>query len=252
MDESQRARIDRVITYRDDMRKYALILATGETGESCDAVRERILQGAGIMQPLLQRVRSVMIKPQPYNRGQGTNVWTLALYPSPGYNQAQFVRVVADELTMLIGQLEADPSLLDPPPPPKPMAAPPSSGPQTINIHDGTVNIAQTASGDVTQHNAAVANLAAVRQLINDLIGAIGDLDAPEEERESFVAPVETLKAELRQSRPLAGRLLAAYGAVQAFGTVESAWQGWERVQRVSGELAPHLHQLIQAMTQGQ
>jgi len=59
----------------------------------------------------------------------------------------------------------------------------PTTAPQTINIHGGTVDIAQTARGDSTQHNTAATNLAEVRQLINDLISAIGDPDAPEDER---------------------------------------------------------------------
>ena len=250
MDETQQARIVRVVAYRDDMRQYARLLAMGAEDEPGDAVRERVLQGAGVMQNLHRRVRGVIVKPQPYNRGEGTDIWTLALYRSPGYNQAQFARAVADELTIVIGQLEADPSLLDAPKPTEPKPVPPPGSGQTINIHNGTVNIAQTFSGDVTQTNAAAVDLAEVRRLLSELTAAIAELDAPEDERASFAAPVDTLRAELHQPKPLAGRMLTAYGAITAFATAESAWQGWERVQRISGVLAPRLHNLIQTVTQ--
>lgn len=125
----------------------------------------------------------------------------------------------------------------------------PSASTQTINVHGGTVNIGQTHSGNVSQQIALDQDKAEVRRLLRELEEAIRQLDAPEEERESFLAPVEQLQGELRQEKPLTGRLVPAWGAITAFGSVESAWQGWERVQRIAVEVGPKVGELIQSMT---
>lgn len=252
MNDDRRARIDQVATYRDDLLRFGEMLVANHRPPEFSALRQDILRRGGSIRPLCERVLGTYAYPQTtiFGRtGPDINVWDLALRPSGHFDtpaqQAKFGEGVADLLTELIGRLEADPSLLEPPPPP----APRPEGAQTINIHGGNVNIGQTFSGDVTQTNTFGADLASVRQLLADLERAIGELEAPEEERESMLAPVETARAELRQARPIVGRLLAAYGAIQVFATAESTWQGWERVQHIAGELAPQLHKLIEATT---
>jgi hypothetical protein len=184
-----------------------------------------------------------MMQPQPYQLGPPLNVWDLALHQVAGYSQVHFMDVLHDHLTVLIGRVEADPSLLQPPPAPERAIRLPA-----INIYGGTVNVAQTVSGNVSQSTAVQSEIDGVRQLLAQLESAIRDVQAPEEERENFLEPVEQFSSELGKSRPLISRLARSWGAIQAFAAIEGAWQGWERVQRISMELGPKAHDLIQAL----
>jgi hypothetical protein len=116
---------------------------------------------------------------------------------------------------------------------------------QTIHVHGGSVNVAQTGAGSITQTTTAPGTVAAVAQLLAELRDAIQGLDAPEDERAELLEPVTRLRAELQQPTPRVARLQTAWGAVRVIGDLESAWQGWERVQKIVGMLAPLVPPLL-------
>jgi hypothetical protein len=113
-----------------------------------------------------------------------------------------------------------------------PKTAPSISALPSINVYGGTVNIAQTGSGDISQQNAPQHDLAEVRGLLAELEAAIRDVQAPDDEVEGFLEPVEQLNSELGKPRPLISRLTRGWGAIQA----------------IAAELGPKAHDLIQAL----
>jgi hypothetical protein len=128
----------------------------------------------------------------------------------------------------------------------------PGTLPQTIiNVHGGTVNLAQTARGDISQTINQAPGIDEVRRLLDQLEEAIRELEAPEEEITGFLEPVEQLQKELRSKRPLTGRLVAGWGAIKTIGAVESAWQGWDRVKSIALAVSPLVQELIGRITSG-
>ncbi len=113
----------------------------------------------------------------------------------------------------------------------------------------GSAAIAQTQTGNVAQHIGTVADLEEVRQLLSDLHEAINRLGVSDEEREEYVVPVAQLQDQLSAPSPRRARLLMAWGAIQAFATIESTIQGAERVQHLIQALAPHMTTLLQTLS---
>ena len=212
-------------------------------------LRRQLLRRQAIVQPVFERIIGRIVQPAPFNQGPVTNIWDIAFHPTGQWNDAHFVDVISDYLLTLIGKLESEPQLLDPNPRPAKRALDAGKQSQIIHVHGGTVNIAQTAAGDVTQVINREDGIVDATRLLGDLEVAIRELHAPEDDRDSLIAPVEQLKVEIRQPRPLATRLLVAWSAVQTYATMETSWQGWDRVQRIASELAPKLHALLPALT---
>ncbi len=169
MDEAQRANVDEVIRFRDDMRSFQRMLQEPKRPSEFEEFRQTLLQRQGVIQPILERVLGRILKPRPFYQGQPINIWELALYDVPTYNQAYYTGQVADRLTTLIGMLEADVSLLDPPAP-QPEAPPTvANAGQTINVHGGTVNIAQAHSGNIAQQISHSQDVAEITSLLRNL-----------------------------------------------------------------------------------
>ncbi len=254
---SQRVSIEAIVRFRDDLRSFQQMLLSAERPPEFAAFRQSLLHRAGAIRPLFERVVGQYLQPQPSlfgpPPGPPINVWDLALTPSGYYNtpkrQARYVGEIADHLAGFIGRLEADPSLLEPPAAPAPAPARAEGASQVINVHGGVVNIGQTHSGNVSQQASAAQDLTEIRRLLRELEEAIQQLEAPAEEREGFARPVAQLQGELTQDRPLVSRLVIGWGAVKAIGTTESAWQGWERAQRIAADVGPRLGELIQNLT---
>ena len=262
MDTEQRQRIDTLIGFHADLKRYAERVgqyedvyrawarATYRTGreplmdDELEDLRQDLLRRSGAVRPLFQRLAGRLIQPGPFHSGQH-DAWDLALVGHRDFYRASYARQIADILLTVIGRLEDDPALLEPPPPPP---AQPVSALQPINVYGGTVNIAQTASGDISQTIAPQQGLAEVRELLNNLESAIRDLGAPEEDIIGYLEPVEQLDRELGKSRPLISRLTTSWGAIAGIAAVEGTWQGWDRVQRIAADIGPKLHDLIEAM----
>lgn len=258
MAASRRDRIEQIKAFQQDLQRFARVLREEEEEEDSgrskgggagkrdrsEQQRQDLLRRAGPVESLHDRVCGRLIQPLPFYQGE-RNVWQLALHDTFGFRQSHFAKLVADHLLELIGRLEADPKLLDPPKPRKPAAAAASG--TTFNISGGNVNIANVGKGDVAQSIGTTTYAAQLCRQLAELEEAIRAVAAPNEERESFIAPIEQLRVELGQPRPLVSRLLAGWGAVSAFGTVESAWQGWERVQKLANAAAPQLEAFIHA-----
>lgn len=260
MEPTERDRIDQIIAFHSDLARYRALLAqhersvkqadqyprrpTPDLPAELEPLRQSLLRRSGPVKILFERIVGTIVQPQPYNLGPPINVWELALHENDHYNQDHFLGVVADYLNIAIGRLEDDATLLDAPKPQTSaagMLAP-------INVYGGTVNIAQTAGGDISQSITVGQDLAEVGRLLSDLEDAIRAMDAPEDERDNFLEPVEELGRELGKSRPLVSRLARSWGAIQAIAAIEGGWQGWDRVQHIAADLGPRVHDLIQSM----
>lgn len=121
---------------------------------------------------------------------------------------------------------------------------------QTIHVYGNRPKIGLTGSGSVFEQATNALELEETRRLLQELEQAILRIEAPERERDGFLETVHHVQVELEEPRPRASRLLAAWGAVSTFATLEGAWQGWERVQRISVDLAPRIQSLIEALNQ--
>lgn len=119
----------------------------------------------------------------------------------------------------------------------------------TFNVHAGVVNIAQSQSGDIYQQAGGTPDVKAVRDLLGELELAIANMEATQEERDSFAEPVSQLRAELSHERPLLGRLMSGWGAVKAFATLQGAWAGLDHVQTLAAQVAPQVEAIIRAAT---
>ncbi len=230
----QRVPIEAVVRFRDDLQSFQQMLLSAERPPEFAAFRQSLLHRAGAIRPLFERVVGQYLQPQPSflgpPLGPPINIWDLALTPSGHYNTPkQQARYAGDLVDLLTTGTEG------------------SS--QVINVHGGVVNIGQTHSGNVSQQASAAQDLTEIRRLLRELEEAIQQLDAPAEEREGFARPVAQLHGELTQDRPLVSRLVIGWGAVKAIGTTESAWQGWERAQRIAADVGPRLGELIQNLT---
>ncbi len=172
MTEEQRKRIDAIIRFRDDLQRFSHMVLEPERPAGYREFRQSLLQRAGGIRAVCDRVIGSYAKPQgslfgPI--GPAVDLWDLALTPSGHFDtprqQAHYAEAVGDLLTQLIGRLEAEPVLLDPPAP-RPSGAQAPGSAQTINVHGGTVNIAQTHSGNITQTTQVTQDITDVKQLL--------------------------------------------------------------------------------------
>lgn len=268
MDGPSRARIDKLIQFHADLTTYARgvelydqqhrLWARQSYGQKpemtpeLEALRQDLLRRSGPVRTLFGRIIGNIVQPGPFQTANH-DAWDIALVGHRDFYSGTYVKLIADHLLTIIGRLEDDPSLLDPP---KPRNAPPDAAPggrlmQTIHVHPGAVaNIGQTAAGNISQTAAQQQHqdIAEVRALLAELLEAIREIEASDDEVEGFLEPVEHLDRELKSKRPLVSRLTTGWSAVQGFAAIEGAWQGWDRVQRLSEVLGPKLHDVIQAL----
>ena len=126
---------------------------------------------------------------------------------------------------------------------------PAESVPQQLTIHvndHSTVNVGQTVTGNIMQTATVAADL---DRLLDKLLLAIGELQASDDVRSDFNAPVMQLQAEMKQSKLIARRLKIAWAAVNVIATMEGTWQGWDRVQKLVEALAPKMAAVLVQLT---
>jgi hypothetical protein len=255
MRKSDREKIDHIEAFRADLLRYQRMLEAkrrarqysrddSEGTNGIGALHESLLRRQATVEPLCDRIVGR------FTNG-GWNIWDVALHDSGPFNQAYMVGRLAGYVTTLIGHLETSPPLLRRPKSTSQQPTEPRSVLQPINIYGGNVTIAQTASGDISQSTTSHEDLVEVRRLLDDLQAAIRDVQAPDDELEGFLEPVEQLNSELGQSRPLISRLTRSWGAIQAIAAIEGTWQNWDRVQKIAVELGPKAHDLIQVLARG-
>ena len=261
-DVPPRVTIAELHSFEDDLRRLQAMMAAviarrqrGYGGSADDdpasrgeieQLRRTLVRRAGRVRAVVDRLNggalNVHAAPAAGGRTIGT-VWDAALTGIAFMSQTESLERLADRVGMAAGRLEADPSLADPPRPIEPTVSPS----QTIVVHGGSVNIGQTARGDVHQTVTPAAELAEVARLLGELRQAIAELDAGDDEKRAFLEPVERLGAEVGKPNPLRAALAMGWTTMTGIATVEGTWQGWDRVQRLAGEVAQHLAPVIQS-----
>jgi hypothetical protein len=260
MTPEQRTRIDRIEQYYRDLVEFKRLLDTQVEAEAAgrrgptprhpatiEELRHSLLRRAGGIQPVFERVVGRLMQPQPFHAGPDANYWDLALVGAHWFSQTVAAGTLADFLSMAIGKLEDNPSLLDPP------RAQPGSQPtsprqsQTINVYGGTANFAQAVSSNVSQTISAPSDVDEIRRLLAELRQLIEDSGAPDEEREVAVVHVEQLSEELGKPKPRLAMLKIPWNGLQALATFDGAWQAVERAQQIVAELQEHLGPMLQA-----
>jgi non-specific serine/threonine protein kinase len=129
MTPDQRRRLDELATFHADLIRLKSRLVARQLGgpgaagdqRTFEELRQSLLRRAGVVKPLFERVVGGRIWiTAPFGINRADDLWDVALTDNHPYSQAVYAGDLADRLTSVIGTLEADPSLLEPPPPRQP------------------------------------------------------------------------------------------------------------------------------------
>jgi hypothetical protein len=148
--------------------------------DELEQLQQSLLPRAGAVRPIMRRV--IGGEPTHYTPATGISqsVWDVALFGSSFLSQSYHARLMADQLAMVIGAVEADPSLLSPPKPPRPTRE--ANTGHVINIEGGiradVVNFAQSTSGGITQIGRQAPEVTELLAALRDLETAIRDCGA--------------------------------------------------------------------------
>jgi hypothetical protein len=206
--------------------RSARVIPPGPDPAVMEALRQTLLRGRGRVEPVYIRLVGRLVQPKPFNDGQADSVWQLALFEHPVYRQSHYAQLLADEISTLIGQLEHEPSLLDPPSP-----VPTRIAPSTLHI-TGDRNVINLSGRDGSIQHVSTGDRAELRETLDELIRAIQALDRSVEGRTAALATA---------------RYIAS--AVDGDGDAEEVVDGWELLGRfVNGVTALQIASSVPAL----
>ena len=260
MTPAERKRLRAILHFRLKLADYVFQLEDFEVAEQearlahlsvprppreLEEARHELLRLSGAVEPVFDRVIGRIMKPQVGRIGPAERIWMLALQPHELWKSSYFAKVIVDNLDELVGRLEASPSLFEPPV--APIVQRPQFMAHTVNVYGTIAQVGTAGAANIPEE--LQNNVRETVELLAQLRTAIDGLDAPYEEREGLALAVAELQEELQRSRPRFGPLAGGWGAVKTFATIEGVWQGYDRIQHISAEVAPKVEGILHALT---